>query len=46
MWLGLEPRQNHRLPTEMSDLVVSGPHEAQVLDVSSQKESSERQSDR
>ena len=37
--LGLEPNPNPWY-------LVSGPNEAQVLDVSSQKESSERQSDR
>ena len=37
--LGLEP---HSLPTEIIDL-VSGPSEAQVLDVSSQKEFGERE---
>ena len=36
-WLGLEPSQNPQY-------LVSGPNEAQVLDVSSQKEFSERQS--
>ena len=41
----LEPGQNSRLPTEITHL-VSGLNEAQVLDVSSQKEFSERQSDR
>ena len=34
MWLGLEPT-----------VLVSGPNEAQVLDVSSQKEFGEKQSD-
>ena len=50
--LGLEPMcwdsnpaKTHGLPTEIIDLVL-GPNEAQVLDVSSQKEFSERQSDR
>ena len=38
-WLALKPRQNPQY-------LVSGPIEAQVLDVSSQKEFSERQSDR
>ena len=38
-WLGLKPSQN-------SWYLVLGPNEAQVLDVSSQKEFSERQSDR
>ena len=38
-WLGLEP---HSLPTEIIDL-VSGPSEAQVLDVSLQKEFGERE---
>ena len=37
--------KTHGLPTEITDL-VSGPNEAQVPDVSSQKEFSERQSDR
>ena len=40
-----EPSQNHGLPTEIIDLVL-GPNEVQVLDVLSQKEFSERQSDR
>ena len=39
MWLGLEPSQNPQW-------LVSGPNEAEVLDVLSQKEFSERQSDR
>ena len=51
--LGLELGQNlawdlnktHSPPTEITDL-VSGPKEVQVLDVSSQKKFSERQSDR
>jgi len=38
MWLGLEPSQNPQY-------LVLGPNEAQVLDVFSQKEFSERQSD-
>ena len=38
-WLGLKPSQNPWY-------LVSGPNEAQVLDVSSQKEFSERQSGR
>ena len=38
-WLGLKPSQNPQY-------LVSGLNEAQVLDVSSQKEFSERQSDR
>jgi len=38
------PAKMHSLPTEITD-VVSGPNEAQVLDVSLQKEISERQSD-
>ena len=37
--------KSHSLPTEITDL-VSGPNEAQVLDVSSQKEFNERKSDR
>ena len=37
--------QSSALPTEIVDLVL-GPGEAQVLDVSSQKEFSERQNDR
>ena len=37
------PAKTHGLPTEIIDLVL-GPNEAQVLDVSSQKEFSERQS--
>ena len=37
--------KTHSLPTEITHL-VSGLNEAQVLDVSSQKEFSERQSDR
>ena len=41
----LNPAKTLGLPTEITDL-VSGPNEAQVLDVSSQKEFSERQSDR
>ena len=40
---GTQPKPG--LPTEITDL-VSGPNEAQALDVSSQKEFSERQSDR
>ena len=50
--LGLEPMcrdsnpaKTHGLPTEITHL-VSGLNEAQVLDVSLQKEFSERQSDR
>ena len=39
MWLGLEPSLN-------PECLVSGPNEAQALDVSLQKEFSERQSDR
>ena len=39
MWLGLKPSQNPQY-------LVSGPNEAEVLDISSQKEFSERQSDR
>ena len=39
-----EPK-SHSLPTEITNL-VSGPNETQVLDVSSQKEFSERKSDR
>ena len=39
MWLGLEPSQNPQY-------LVSGPSEAQVLDVLSQKEYRERRSDR
>ena len=39
MWLGLKPSQNPQY-------LVSEPNEAQVLDVSSQKEFSERQRDR
>ena len=38
-WLGLKPSQNPWY-------LVSGPNEVQVLDVSSKKEFSERQSDR
>ena len=38
-WLGLKPSQN---PWDL----VSGPNEARVLDVSSQKEFGERQNDR
>ena len=38
-WLGFEPRQNPQY-------LVSGPNEAQVLDVSSQKEFRERQRDK
>ena len=38
-WLGLKPSQNPQY-------LVLGPGEAQVLDVSSQKEFSERQNDR
>ena len=37
--------QTYALPTEIVDLIL-GPGEAQVLDVSSQKEFSERQNDR
>ena len=40
----LNPAKTHSLPTEVTHL-VSGLNEAQVLDVSSQKEFSERQSD-
>ena len=50
--LGLEPTcwgsnlaKTHGLPTEITHL-LSGLNEAQILDVSSQKEFSERQSDR
>ena len=39
-----DPAQTHSLPTEITHL-VSGLNEAQVLDVSSQKEFSEKQSD-
>ena len=39
------PAKPHSLPTEITHL-VSGLNEAQVLDVSSHKEFSERQSDR
>ena len=39
MWLGLKPSQNPWY-------LVPGPNEAQVLDASSQKEFSEKQSDR
>ena len=39
------PGKTHSLPTEITHL-VSGLNEAQFLDVSSQKEFSERQSDR
>ena len=39
------PAKTHSLPTETTHL-VSGLHEAQVLDVSSQKEFTERPSDR
>ena len=39
------PAKIHSLPTEITDL-VSGPNEIQVLDISSQKQFSERQSDR
>ena len=39
MWLGLKPSQNPQY-------LVSGSNEAQVLDVSLQKEFTERQSDR
>ena len=38
------PAEIHSLPTEVTD-PVSEPNEAQVLDVSLQKEISERQSD-
>ena len=41
----LNPAKTLGLPTEITDL-VTGPNEAQVLDISSQKEFSERQSDR
>ena len=41
----LNPAKTHSLPTEITHL-VSGLNEAQVLDVSSQKEFGERQSDR
>ena len=40
-----KPAKTHSLPTEITHL-VSGLNEAQVLDVSSQEEFSERQSDR
>ena len=43
-WL-LNPAKSHGLPTQFTDL-VSGPSEAQVLDVPLQKEVGERQSDR
>ena len=46
--LGTNPRgqaKTHSVATEITHL-VSGPNEAQVLNVSSQKEFSERQSDR
>ena len=36
MWLGLEPAKTYNLPTEIPCL-VSGPNEAQVLDLSFQK---------
>ena len=39
------PAKTHGLPTEITDL-VSGPNKTQVLDVSSQKEFSDRLSDR
>ena len=39
------PAKTHSLPTEITHL-VSGLNEAQVLDVSSQEEFSERKSDR
>ena len=39
------PAKTHGLPTEIIDLVL-GPNEAQVLDVSSQKEFSEGKSDK
>ena len=39
------PAKTHSLPTEITDLVL-GPNDALVLDVSSQKKLSERQSDR
>ena len=39
------PAKPHGFPTEITNL-VSGPNKVQVLDVSSQKEFSERQSDR
>ena len=39
MWLGLESSQNPQY-------LVSGPNEAQVLNISLQKEFTERQSDR
>ena len=41
----LDPAKTHSLPTEITHL-VSGLNDAQVLEVSSQKEFSERQSDR
>ena len=41
----LNPAKTYSLPTGITDL-ASGPNEAQVLDVSSQREFSERQSDR
>ena len=51
-WLGLEPNQNPALDLNAHgwdsnpQYLVLGHKEAQVLDVSSQKEFSERQSDR
>ena len=39
------PARLHGFPTEITNL-VSGPNKVQVLDVSSQKEFNERQSDR
>ena len=41
----LNPAKTHGLPAQFTDL-VSGPSEAQVPDVSLQKEFGERQSDR
>ena len=45
MWLGLEAAKTYNLPTKITCL-VSGPNEAQVLDVSSQKGFKVRQSGR
>ena len=44
--LGLEPMCLGWKPSQPTQYLVLGPNEAQVLDVSSQKEFSERQSDR
>ena len=44
--LGLKHNQTQGLSTDLKHTGVSGPKEAQVVDVLSQKEFNERQSDR